>query len=311
MADNDADNILDEQVDNGDIDEDEDPLAHLPAYVVKRVEKLKELDEARDQVVKRYLEERAALEQKYSALYKPFYEQRASIIQGEKDKEIAEENDEYPENASAGEEQVKGIPQFWASAIAQNETIAEVITEDDVDCLEYLYDITCIDDEGGKGFTLRFHFLDNPYFHDTVLVKRYDIPNLLISDEPLLKNVVGCKIQWKPDMALTYRKVQKKQRGKGRNSGQIRTVTKTEDIDSFFRWFNPPTMPALNEIDEEEAEQLEELYDADFEIAEAFRSEIIPKAVRWFTGEVSSVISRDDDFHFLSDSSHTAFNSCI
>jgi hypothetical protein len=42
----------------------------------------------------------------------------------------------------------------------------------------------------------------------------------------------------------------------------------------------------METMDEEEAERLEEELDADYEIAQSFRSHIIPKAVVWFSGEV-------------------------
>ena len=175
--------------------------------------------------------------------------------------------------------------------MTQMETVGELITEEDVDCLEHLKDITCADDDDGKGFTLRFIFGPNDYFHDTVLTKRYEVPNLLTSDEPILKQVEGCKIQWKaPDKSLTSRTIKKKQRGKGKNAGQVRTVTKTEKKESFFQWFDPPKMPSMDDMDEDEAEQLEEVFDSDYEVAQAFRTQIIPRAVLWFTGEVSIAV---------------------
>jgi nucleosome assembly protein 1-like 1 len=112
------------------------------------------------------------------------------------------------------------------------------------------------------------------------------VPNLLLSDEPLLKSVKGTEIKWKTGRALTYRMVKKKQRGKGKNAGQVRTVNKKEDMESFFRWFSPPDMPPMNTMDEEEAAHLEEVFDEDYDAASAFRSVIIPSAVKWFTGEV-------------------------
>jgi nucleosome assembly protein 1-like 1 len=269
-----------------DEDDEEDPLAHLPGYVLARVEKLKELNEQREEAIAAYLEDRAALELKYQALYKPLYEERSAIVCGEQDEEIAREGDSVPNANDLDSPSVKGIPQFWAAAMTNYDTVGEVIAEEDVDCLESLQNITCVDDDDGKGFTLRFHFAPNDYFHDTILTKKYQVPNLLLSDEPILKNVSGCKIQWKKDKSLTFQSVKKKQRGKGRNAGQVRTVAKTERKESFFHWFDPPEMPPMETMDEEEAERLEEELDADYEIAQSFRSHIIPKAVVWFSGEV-------------------------
>lgn len=266
----------------------EDPLAHLPGYVLSRVEKLQELDKKRNVVMEKYLEERAALEQKFQAILKPFYKERASVVRGEQDELIAHRfKTESGENRVPSPEDEVGVPQFWACAMTQMETIGELITEEDVDCLESLLDITCEDHEDGKGFTLSFHFGTNDYFTNSVLKKNYVVPNLLLSDEPLLKGVQGTTIEWKPGRSLTFRTVKKKQRGKGKNAGQVRTVTKVEEKESFFNWFSPPEMPDMDTMDEEEAERLEELFDNDYEVAQAFRCDLIPRAVLWFSGTVS------------------------
>lgn len=274
-----------------DDDDDENPLAHLPGYILARVERLKSLDEQRESLMTTYLEERAALELKYETLCKPLYDDRAAVACGEKDGEISQDaaadvaEDASPEDPGPP---VKGIPQFWIAAMTNCETIGEVVAEEDVDIFEKLQNITCVQDDDGKGFALRFQFAPNDYFHDTVLTKQYKVPNLLLSDEPILKNVSGCKIQWKKDMSLTFRTVQKKQRGKGKNAGQVRSVSKTERRESFFHWFDPPEMPPMDQMDEEQAERLEEEFDSDYGIAQAFRCDIVPKAVLWFTGEVRS-----------------------
>lgn len=45
-------------------------------------------------------------------------------------------------------------------------------------------------------------------------------------------------------------------------------------------------MPAMAEImDEEEADAVEEAFDHDYDVAQAFRGCIVPKAILWFTGE--------------------------
>lgn len=157
----------------------------------------------------------------------------------------------------------------------------------DVDCLDHLTNVTSTDFPDGLGFDLTFHFSPNPFFTNTTLTKRYEVPNLLTEDEPILKNVTGTPIQWKKDQSLTYKEVTKKQRKKGGpNAGQLRTVTKKERCDSFFHFFTPPKMPGLMEVmDEEEADAVEEAFDHDYDVAQAFRGHLVPKAVLWFTGE--------------------------
>lgn len=276
----------DEDDDDDDGDDEEGMESHLPSYVQKRVEKLKELHEEREKGLKEYLAERAKLEAKYQALAQPLYQKRADIIAGKLDDEIEQENkDDSEANDGEDSEKVKGVPQFWVLAMAHMEVVAELLTEEDITCLESLEDIKCIDNDDGQGFTLSFHFAENDYFENTVLTKKYDVPNLLLGDEPILKNVEGCEIQWKKGKCLTSAQVTHKQRGKGKNAGQVRTVVKKENKESFFHFFSPPKMPNIDNMSEEEAVQLEATFDADYDIAQAFRSHIIPKAVLWYTGQ--------------------------
>jgi len=287
--DDDDDEEEEEEDDSDDESSEEDILSTLPREVVRRVEKLKELNDARERVMEDYLKERAALEQKYLVRNKPLYEKRREVVNGNLDDAIdalvvpaeGEDSNEHEIHAPA-----RGVPQFWACCMSHLETVAELVTEQDVDCLEHLIDITCDDFPDGKGFTLNFYFEPNDYLEDEVLTKRYEIPNLLLDDEPILKSVTGCEIKWKYQRCLTHREIQKKQRSKsGRRAGQIRTVTKREHTDSFFHFFNPPKMPSLEEMDEDEADAIEEAFDHDYDVAQSFRSHIIPKAVLWFTGE--------------------------
>jgi nucleosome assembly protein 1-like 1 len=344
MEDDDDDDDDDEEIDveeDDDAEEDEEnPLEHLPDYVIERVEQLQTLHAARETFMEQYLKERATLEQKYEQLLQPIYQDRARIIRGAlvappapnetpevkteepdvvlmdekitpsmeqldmQDDSAAPENTESMINDSSDatvmkerngaastvgeeEERVLGIPQFWASVMTRMETVGELLTVDDLDCLEHLMDVSCHEHEDGKGFTLTFTFKENDYFTNRTLTKTYIVPNLLISDEPILKEVKGEKIYWKKDKSLTHQTVQKKQRGKGRYAGQVRSVTKQEEKESFFHWFTTPKMPSsVEDMDEEEADQLEELFQSDFEIAQAFRCQVVPNAVLWFTGQV-------------------------
>ena len=294
-----------EENDDDDDDDDSDemnPMTRLPEYAVKRVEKLQELDASRESIMEKYLAERSELEKRFADLLKPLYEERGSVVKGEKDEEIAKATGSEPPQppslsedgvaggGGGGEEQevLTGVPHFWVTAISNHECIGELITEEDVDCLEHLQDITCVDKEDGKGFEVLFNFAPNDYFTNTILTKSYTVPNLLLSDEPMLKQVQGCVIHWKNDeRCLTHRRYQKKQRGKGKKAGQIRTITKTEKKESFFQWFEAPKMPTnIENMDEEEVDEIEEQFTDDFEIAQAFRGEICPRAVLWYTGEV-------------------------
>ena len=68
--------------------------------------------------------------------------------------------------------------------------------------------------EDGTGFKIRFMYdiKTNKYFTDVSLIKRYEVPNLLLDDGPILKNITGRNIHWEKGSSLTYRGVKKKQR---------------------------------------------------------------------------------------------------
>mmetsp|Transcript_10287 Transcript_10287/g.28372 ORF Transcript_10287/g.28372 Transcript_10287/m.28372 type:complete len:339 (-) Transcript_10287:112-1128(-) len=276
--------------DDDDEDDDDDPMMHLPEYVLKRVEKLKELSSARDAIMEEYMKERAALEQRFAAQVEPLYEERQLIVSGEMDHAISQEAGVKPDPEDEPEV-LNGVPHFWVTCLSNHESTGEIIQEYDVDCLESLKDVKCTDDADGKGFELTFYFTPNDYFHDTVLTKRYEVPNLALPDEPMIKSVKGCSIQWKDDdHNLTQTKVQKRQRGKGKRAGQVRTITKLEKKESFFHWFEAPNMPTNEQVetlDEEEVDAIEQIFSDDFDIAQAFRSELIPNAVGWYTGEAN------------------------
>lgn len=295
---------------------DNEFLSLLPPSILPRVERLKVLNSKRDEILEEYRVERAALELKFGKMMSPLYEERRGVVNGELDEAIkkdaakndgdggddvvAEEgvvedvsDEEGEDAAAAGEQDIRGIPQFWACAMGHVDVIAELITEADVDCLDHLTEVTCADFPDGLGFELIFHFSPNAFFSNTTLTKRYEVPNLLTEDEPILKSVTGTEIKWKAGQSLATRDVTKKQRKKGgRGAGQIRTIKKKERTESFFHFFTPPKMPALAEVmDEEEADAVEEAFDHDYDVAQAFRGHLIPKAVLWFTGE-----AMDDDY---------------
>lgn len=266
-------------------------LSLLPSCIHPRLDKLKSLSEDRLQLLEQYLIERAALEQKYCGLMKPLYEERRSVILGECDEQIrATSADATTNHDNDTNNNVKGIPQFWACAMGHIDLLAELITEQDVDCLDHLTDITCNDFADGSGFEIHFHFNTdtNDFFTNSVLTKRYEVPNLLTEDEPMLQSVTGTEIDWKhPNKCLTHKTITKKQRKKGGpNAGQVRTIQKTERAESFFHFFTPPKMPELGDVvDEEEADAMEEHFDHDYEMACVIRGSLIPNAVHWFTGE--------------------------
>ena len=133
-----------------------------------------------------------------------------------------------------------GILQFWVCAMGHMEFVAKLKTERGIDCLDLFTDVTCRDFEDGTRFKLRFTFdiKTNEYFTDELLIKRYEVSNILLDDEPILKNVTGCDIHWKEGRSLMYRDVKKNNISKsGGRTGQVHTFNKRERTDSLFHFF--------------------------------------------------------------------------
>ena len=51
------------------------------------------------------------------------------------------------ETAEPGSEQEVGIPGFWVRALATNDVVSEIIEENDIEVLNFLSDVRCVDHE--------------------------------------------------------------------------------------------------------------------------------------------------------------------
>ncbi|KAI9112531.1 hypothetical protein K1719_016454 [Acacia pycnantha] len=254
-----------------------DVLESLSPNVRKRVEFLREIQGQHDELEAKYFEERAALEAKYQKLYQPLYTKRYDIVNG-----VMEVEGVANEAAAADTEgeKEKGVPAFWLTAMKNNEVLAEEISERDEGALKFLKDIKWSRIEDPKGFKLEFFFDTNPYFKNSVLTKTY---HMVDEDEPILEKANGTEIEWYPGKCLTQKVLKKKPKKGGKNA---KPITKTENCDSFFNFFNPPQVPEDDEdIDEDAAEELQNLMEQDYDIGSTIRDKIIPHAVSWFTGE--------------------------
>lgn len=256
-------------------------IESLPPNVKRRVVALQEIQKQHNEFESKFLEEKAALVAKYQKLYAPLYIKRHDIVNGIVDVESS--TAETPETNAAGEANntdEKGIPEFWLTAMKTNEILSDEITKRDEGPLKYLKDIQSSNLEGEKGFKLKFHFGENPYFKNTLLTKVY---HMVEEDEPILECATGTPIEWYPGKNVTQKVLQKKPKKGSRNT---KPVTKTEECDSFFNFFDPPKVPEDDEdLDEETAEHLQDMMEQDYDIGSTIKDKIIPHAVSWFTGE--------------------------
>lgn len=272
----------------------------LPAKIRDRVNALNVIQGEYDELEEKFQEEKAALEAKYAKLYDPLFTKRADIVKGtvdvphseEAEAEEAPEEEEEEEAGEPGPDKTVGVPEFWLRAMKNHELLEEQITARDEGPLKYLVDVKSDKDMGeeDKGFRLHFHFLPNPYFNNSILTKSY---YMVDETDPILERAEGSDIEWKAGKNVTVKVLKKKPKKGGKNA---KPITKTEQCESFFNFFSPPKVPEdEEEIDEDEAERLQELMEADYDMGATLREKVIPRAVAWFTGEAMMDEFDDED----------------
>lgn len=62
-------------------------------------------------------------------------------------------------------------------------------------------------------------------------------------------------------------------------------VKKTVPTDSFFNFFDPPTVPEEDGEDADVPADIEERLELDYQLGEDIKEKLIPRAIDWFTGE--------------------------
>ena len=178
-----------------------------------------------------FQEEVLQLEKKYFLKFTPLYEKRSAIVNGasepteqevqagEEDEEEEEEGEEEgaavkEETAGESAENVNGIPEFWLSAMKNQISLAEMITDRDEEALRSLTDIR-MEYLDKPGFRLIFEFAENEYFTNKIVTKTYFYQNESgYGGDFIYDRAEGSKIEWKAGKDLTVRVEQKKQRNK-------------------------------------------------------------------------------------------------
>lgn len=234
-----------------------------------RLKALRALQQQQDEAKAEYERKRKEIEREYQARTGPLAAERKGIVSGA----TAVEGD--PAGGS-------GIPHFWLSAMMNHRMLEREIMPPDAPILKHLVDVSLSNElpehPGREGFRLLFEFSPNEYFSNGTLSKTYVMDE---EDEDTLDNVLGCEIHWKPGKDVTKRTVTKKQKKKGKE----RTITVNEPLDSWFTFFSPPEVPDDDaELDEMEAEALQDALEGDYEMAQAYKDKLIPNAVQWYTG---------------------------
>jgi nucleosome assembly protein 1-like 1 len=283
----------------------------LPAPVRRRAAGLKGIQKEHSKLEADFQQEVLELEKKYFAKFTPLYERRSKIVNGateptEEEVKAAEEEEDDEENKekegeSAGKaeksdipEDVAGIPEFWLSAMKNQVTFAEMITDRDEGALKYLTDIR-MEYLDVPGFRLIFEFATNEYFTNKTLTKTYYYQSEMgYGGDFIYDHAEGDKIDWQPSKDLTVRIEQKKQRNK--NTKQTRIVKKSVPTESFFNFFSPPQPPKEDDDEDEEVdEDIEDRLELDYQLGEDIKEKLIPRAIDWFTGEALAFEELEDD----------------
>lgn len=202
-------------------------IESLPPVVRRRVAGLKGIQKEHAKLEAQFQEEVLELEKKYFAKFTPLYQRRATIVNGNvepTDGEVEAGKEDEEEENKEGEEEKKqdegepmnGIPEFWLSAMKNQISLAEMITERDEEALKYLTDIR-MEYLDRPGFRLIFEFSENEFFTNKTISKTY-----YYKDENgyggdfIYDHAEGSKIDWKADKDLTLRLESKKQRNKSK-----------------------------------------------------------------------------------------------
>lgn len=232
------------------------------------LKELRDLQLGHNEVFKEYLLEKQKLEESFERRFAPYFTQRRD--------ELAKGN----------------VSDFWARCMDNCELLANNITEKDALAMQYLDDVSCetVTSEMVKAGTapeglfagsyiLRFKFRANPFFSNAVLTKTYVLESF--DDYPEAR---GCKVNWKAGKNLTVRVFRKKAK-----NGKV--LTKTEMADSFFNFFSPPD--GVADADEANSD-IENVIEADVELGEAIRSDLIPRALYYFL-DIEDEDGEDED----------------
>ena len=252
----------------------------------KKLVAIKKLVCERMSLEKDFKKEHNKLDYKYEQLYKPFYERRQKIIEGEEKPDFEKIREKLAElkineeEAKKEKEDEKGIPEFWYKVILNNQDI--MVNEKDKNVLKKLKLIKCTPEENGN-FSLEFFFEPNDYFTNEVLKREF-----ILDEDCDIKEIKSDEIQWKSDAMNTTIEIKQK-KVKNKRTKQVKTITKKEKIPSFFssfKHFEKKEGENKEEKDEEdEDEEGEELtIDDEYDMALQYKEEIIPYAIEYYLG---------------------------
>jgi nucleosome assembly protein 1-like 1 len=294
-------------------------IESLPAPVKRRLTGLKGLQAEYSKLELKFQEEILELEKKYLEKYTPLYNRRAEIVNGvtePKEEELEtgrvaeQENGETETEAPKEEDEttlssdLKGVPEFWLTAMKNMVALADLITLKDEEVLRFVTDVR-LSYLDVPGFRIEFEFSENEFFTNKVLTKSYFYQQQAgYGGDFIYDHAEGMDIQWKEGKDLTVKIETKRQRNKSMfslyypniDTNQTRIVKRSVPLDSFFNFFKPP-VPRKEDAEEEDEQEddLDERLELDYNIGEDIKEKLIPRAIDWYTGAALEYEEIDED----------------
>jgi len=272
------------------------------------IKQLKAIDEKYVEIEVEFEREVQKLRQKFRERQAPLLEERAQVLSDASACEAAEDG-------SFATPACKG---FWLRAMQHHEAFEELLEEWDDPVLEYLRDIkrTYVQpDSPFKGFKLEFFFVENPFFTNESLWVEfrtgYDPEEYKPYKDVECTEMKSSTVDWKQGNNVTVELVEvkaKKAKGGGAKKTKAKKVEEC-DRDSFFRGFfrtlkKGDPIPTDINFDEDTLEMAENgdsdkllgmVLENSYNIAQAIGDQLVPYAVRYYTGEAGFAEDDSDD----------------
>ncbi|KAJ3555857.1 hypothetical protein NP233_g12105 [Leucocoprinus birnbaumii] len=183
-------------------------------------------------------------------------------------------------------EVLKAIPKFWPVALMRNEMVSLHLTiSADQSALSYLEDVWVEKDPAElRAFKLEFHFKENPYFLNSVLIKefKYVPPPATADDTPDENGITEAMVDfsWERDITMSAMKIDWKSEDKNLTKLYPREVDDEDEHDivdagSFFNFFEKESDPN--------------------DIGLTLANEVFPEAIEYFLGNLGGDEDLDSD----------------
>lgn len=209
------------QIKKGPAEDTDEGRGDYDAETQRALEEIDSCQNEIDQLNEKASEEILKVEQKYNKLRKPYYEKRNDLI--------------------------RKIPNFWVTAFVNHPQISAVLDEEEEECLHYLTKLEVEEfDDIKSGYRIKFHFDENPFFENDVIVKEFHLSNSGDMESAAMADPTSTstEIKWKEGMDLT-----KTVSAAGGEKGGARKRPHSAPR-TFFTWFGDNSDASTDDIAE-------------------------------------------------------------